>query len=85
MSVSAENKFMNKYPRVGFAPALNIKKTSYVYLSDNSYKREFRQVSTRTASRNSIRFLRASRGLPVRGQRTSSNGKTAKKRIWLKK
>lgn len=85
MPISIENKFIYKYSKVGLMPTLNKKKTLYVYLSDNSYKREFKQASIRMVSKSSIRFLRARQGLPVRGQRTNSNGRTAKKRIWLKK
>ena len=76
-----ENTFLNIYSKVGVKPTLNKKKTSWTYLLDTTYKKEFRQVSVRTLSRSSIRFLRARQGFPVRGQRTGSNSKTARKRV----
>jgi len=40
--------------------------------------------TTRKSCRTNIRFLRRNQGFPVHGQRTCSNGKTAKKKLWKK-
>jgi ribosomal protein S13 len=49
---------------------------SYKYI----YNRKMITIS-RKASRSSIRVIRRFNGFPNRGQRTSSNAKTAKKRL----
>ncbi len=37
--------------------------------------------STRRSCKTAIRFIRRNQGFPVHGQRTCSNGKTAKKKL----
>lgn len=56
-------------------------KNKYLYL--NFYNKHF-IIKSRFQSQSCLRNIRRNAGYPIRGQRTSSNGKTAKKRLWKK-
>lgn len=80
-----ENSFLIKYSLLNHKYQFNRKKNILVLdnLKLGVYNKNlFKKV--KLCSPLSLRYIRKHLGFPVRGQRTSSNGKTARKRLWKK-
>ena len=79
-----EEKYLSKnfFLYQEFVQARSYKKSikNNFLLLNNYRKRLF--VKSRFQSNISLRNIRKNLGFPVRGQRTCSNSKTAKKRLW---
>lgn len=82
---------------LGLAPQLTIKELTEVqqfaiakkikedFIVEGNLEEQLKQDLQRYQSNGSFRGYRLRNGLPVRGQRTHSNGKTARRRLYVRK
>ncbi len=59
----------------------NTQKLSFIFCNPKYTVVQYPALKEKLA-RTSLRFIRRSYGFPIRGQRTCTNGKTAKKKLW---